>query len=956
MDAVKPLIFIHPLSPTLKKLKEVSEENAEADGVEIYEIDDINEFNQLFPTVGQSLCLFSDPKKCAKALQTNKKTMQKIHSKIILISPKKIPPKTLEKFDKVGLTECITEPVAPKTLMYKVKLQLRSIKSQSADDDEDEEKKFSKDEKSEVESEDSYYRGKKDKKELEEEESIDYRQRYEKKEDNEEDNEEDAGSHGDSQESHWKGKVNQEEELDKEKEKKEKYKEEAIDTHYKGKSKKTDLDIDDDLYKKDKKENDLEDDDEFDDIKKSLALEIEEEGHSYNKDKAEEEDPFEERKKDKSLDLEFEKDDKKKKSNPDHMQSHMKGKLSETSQKEDHDAHESERDHLEDDKMRGELEGPGPEEDEGNIGSRGNKNLDISSEEDSKKSKSNYEEIDGKLKHDGEAIHDDNSPLSDEQKRKSKNIEKYIKGSLSHLEEEQEEDDLIDNEKQLDLESSPEEADPNIGVDEEEQEERKKDKKLALDKEEDLKKTRSKEEEEEKEKQRADRTSSSSSKPTDNETEKKKREEEKDYNKTSSNGLIEEDTESERQRAEKEESEKKSNRRDGYSSNEGKTKEAQRADNRADQIKKHYKGKGNKHEEQGWGNLHQRQAKQDEDFGERKSDQNGQESYDDLKKDHSSKEEEIDNEKEDGPSYSIDQKESKNAGELHYANDELGEQTIDYEKLKDEYESIPYDLKSKVKISTEYEGSDKSQNGVSITEGKKSSSPVEQDGEQSTHIGLDSSLEELDQEGSTNEAGEEDTVYEPFPCGLDEVIQIQSFYSDNTTKIDQLLIHIAQKIHELQSGLTTFYSYKKGIKEPVLMLCPFEDIVPSQKDSETHEIWEELKGIKLPFWQQMKLPAWSDKTFQDKELDFYYPYYENGELMGFAVVYFTKGYRESRIGALEVILESARGFYSEHYHPSGLTEKGHTPATQNKVTEKRPEQETKKEKGLLGKFFGKKAS
>ena len=72
--------------------------------------------------------------------------------------------------------------------------------------------------------------------------------------------------------------------------------------------------------------------------------------------------------------------------------------------------------------------------------------------------------------------------------------------------------------------------------------------------------------------------------------------------------------------------------------------------------------------------------------------------------------------------------------------------------------------------------------------------------------------------------------------------------------------------------------------------------------------------------------------------------------------YFTKGYRESRIGALEVILESARGFYSEHYHPPGLIEADPNPATQNKVTDKMSEQETKKEKGFLGKFFGKKAS
>ena len=104
-------------------------EMAENDGIEVYDIDSITEFNQLFSAVGQSVCIFGNPKKCAQALQANRKVNSKLHSKILLLTQKPIPRKTLEKFEKIGLTECINEPVAPKTLLYKVRLQLKSIAS-----------------------------------------------------------------------------------------------------------------------------------------------------------------------------------------------------------------------------------------------------------------------------------------------------------------------------------------------------------------------------------------------------------------------------------------------------------------------------------------------------------------------------------------------------------------------------------------------------------------------------------------------------------------------------------------------------------------------------------------------------------------------------------------------------------------------------------------------------------
>ena len=80
-QATKPLIFIEPLSDTLKKLKEVVEENAENEGIEVYEIDSLEEAAQLLPTIGQSLTLMASPKKCAMMLQSNRKTIKKLQLK-----------------------------------------------------------------------------------------------------------------------------------------------------------------------------------------------------------------------------------------------------------------------------------------------------------------------------------------------------------------------------------------------------------------------------------------------------------------------------------------------------------------------------------------------------------------------------------------------------------------------------------------------------------------------------------------------------------------------------------------------------------------------------------------------------------------------------------------------------------------------------------------------------------
>src|SRR5690606_20985184 len=127
MDGGKPLIFIKPYTKTLQKLKEVLEESSEQQGTEIYEIEDLQEAIQLIPQIGQSLVIAAHPRKTAMLLQASRQHIKKLQTKVLLISPKPIPRKTVDKFMKVGLTECIVEPIVPKTLQYKINLLIRSM-------------------------------------------------------------------------------------------------------------------------------------------------------------------------------------------------------------------------------------------------------------------------------------------------------------------------------------------------------------------------------------------------------------------------------------------------------------------------------------------------------------------------------------------------------------------------------------------------------------------------------------------------------------------------------------------------------------------------------------------------------------------------------------------------------------------------------------------------------------
>lgn len=127
MSNTKPILFVGPLSEALIKLKGDIESIKESEGLEFYDMDELNEVNQVLPSLGTSFSIMSSPKKCANILQTNRNYIKANKLKIILLSPKPLPPKIVKKLEKLGLTECIIEPVPQKTLFYKAKIHIKAM-------------------------------------------------------------------------------------------------------------------------------------------------------------------------------------------------------------------------------------------------------------------------------------------------------------------------------------------------------------------------------------------------------------------------------------------------------------------------------------------------------------------------------------------------------------------------------------------------------------------------------------------------------------------------------------------------------------------------------------------------------------------------------------------------------------------------------------------------------------
>lgn len=895
MSAKKPLVFVLPLTESLSKLKQAVEEVIDELDVEIFEVDEIMEINQLLPTIGQAVILFSSPKKCALSLQANKKFIHKLHSKVLLLSPTSLPRKTVDKFTKLGLTEFIPEPVNPKTLMFKVKMLINTIVIK--EDNEEEEKVFSQNdtftktestgEKQRVEKgilaeedgdeEDIYAKDKKEKM-LEitsDDDDTKKKNKYQE----------------DSIATHWSSKKKASIELDnieddEEEKKKKRIEENSIDSYYKGNIKKDEVTLNFDEEDQKKKHNHSDDDEDIyklkestglnivssddedeENIRRNLQLEIQDEKHKrketdlYNDDEnkkneknnksleLEEESSHNNKKKQTELETEEDKSKNRKgfQDRIDDEYMSTKDSAQALQLEEDNDSKRNQtEDEIENENTKNKRERGFDLEDEENPNNakKRNKELQLKDEKEKSNSLQEEEEKENKRKQDELLALDEDEEKSKKRATELTTLDDNDRNrddeqnglDLDALDDEQENQN---KDKQLDVKANSEGENENS---------------LDLEAEDDEQKNRHHSEIEDSEKKKKDKEKSLNLEDDDAHARKKKKElSELEFEKEKSNFL------------DKEKELNKKNKQGNGLNIEDEDSGPKVGKSNTEHIKTYMDSReGIKHKQYDWN----------------------------LKKD------------EKGSSFDHDKKDKKNNVEINFKEKtDLGEQTIDYSQLKKEFEDISIygDSGKKKKIGAQFIGDNNAET-------------------EKTNVLYPNDLFEKYDLPIPAENLQDDVVIDRFfkaeSHGIEISLKILSRYEQRKNNFEDNITFIAEELFIRFGAHLEFYQTEHGQSSPKKIYSHYKESKLFDEDFlKNKEI--ELKN-RLRDLNPFNIPTWKDDKFLTETNTFYFPYLEGVEKLGYALIDFPKGTndlakKEQGI-VIETMIESLRGFVLDRYH------------------------------------------
>ncbi|MBT3234388.1 MAG: hypothetical protein HN353_00385 [Bdellovibrionales bacterium] len=123
------LLVMEPISDNLQQFIDNATKYSEQDNFEIIVVKDPEEFQQVVQDAGPSLTIISSPKTCVNILKSNWKTLKELHSKMIMLSPRRLPPATVRKLNALGMTDYVEEPINVKALVHKARLLVRTLPS-----------------------------------------------------------------------------------------------------------------------------------------------------------------------------------------------------------------------------------------------------------------------------------------------------------------------------------------------------------------------------------------------------------------------------------------------------------------------------------------------------------------------------------------------------------------------------------------------------------------------------------------------------------------------------------------------------------------------------------------------------------------------------------------------------------------------------------------------------------
>jgi hypothetical protein len=999
-SSLKPLIFLQPLSPTLEKLREIMSENAEEEGIEIYDIESAEEGVQLIPVIGQGLIMCSSPKACAMLLQPVRKIIKKLETKTILVSPKSIPGKTLEKFMKIGLTECVVEPVNPKTLLYKVKLQMRSIaskketselalkeseKKKEKDEQESKKKNNNMDKKNSEDNEDNllsdssqndysdpknksittgetsnsenlYARKKKEReivddsddlysiskksKQIEDDDSSDYLDNNNELEENDDGITENRKS--DHINGHYEGENNEDQNIDDKTRNKSSYKEGEIGGHYQGAVKNNKNEEDND---KEKENNDIDTDALVDSIKKAAESELAKDNEKskelidientevekIEKKKKEEEEKKEARKSNFQEDAlgghyegaisndEINKEKKEKEEEEilnqeemlDDLQKEAENGLEDDSVDDLFDEEEEEIEvpkekskHLDQEALSGNLEGSlNPNKEDEIKKEKQNRAQQVEQENKVKRNSPIKEEEKSDNQHDNASDHLDGSMRgksstdtteSDTPKGEGSNsddIDGYLRGGAAKKEDaEEEEEDKNKKDSNTTQVSAAEKSKDEELDDSDDEESNKSDLEFS--------------EENNKEKEEYDEI--------DDEDIDSEKAASLEFEKNSKEHSSEEDDSSTDTKKTNASSDELNNNWGGTTSTETTSGDNNKSNAKSDVISTHYSNKTST-------------SHNENDLGKEWK--------------ANKKEEEI--------------REKKERSKVTPPEEVTPEgETIDYAKLKEQFDAFEYGSEQKKKVPYTFESEIAS---IETTE--------------KTILGVDGELVTMafeDIEATTGEIDDDYdqiSIYEPRPQGIQHIIKVLKLYQDPTATIESIyqkitseayldyqcdvifyLVDKSENKHKCHQNGFINNRLSKPIESSFEKIDDYKESMINYEENLTiyQQDWVEIESEHYEYWSMCKSPIWSDPTFQNFENFFVFPYFDGKTHMGFAIIKPESVINKDQTAPLEILLESARGLYLNEMNKKEV-----------KTTISTNKKKVKKETGLFGNLFKK---
>jgi len=258
-----------------------------------------------------------------------------------------------------------------------------------------------------------------------------------------------------------------------------------------------------------------------------------------------------------------------------------------------------------------------------------------------------------------------------------------------------------------------------------------------------------------------------------------------------------------------------------------------------------------------------------------------------------------------------------------------GEQTIDYRKLKEEFDAI-----------------------------SRGQSGINEDG---SSVDNQKQLTESDDEGSFK-------VIEVSTRGFDFGIKVMNLLYQKETKPKEIYHCVAEELASHYKAYSVFYTYKLSEKKHIEIFDSFtslpsplmndelrdwwlnhkkNDVIFSEYFSKSMSTWicREIseKNSSNGFWEDVELPSWAQNELTNKKVELVFPYFDGVDRMGAALLFFPNGLNPKDDKGIEVSLEMAR---------SVLLDSIQRKSNQNINDEKKSAEEIEpKEKGGLKNIF-----